>query len=271
MTLLSFIALQGFPPQPNRDGVPTWYPHELEEARRVQLHLFPRELPELPGWDLGAACRSARVVSGDYYDVFPLGPGRVALALGDVAGKGLGPALVMAGLRAFLHSRLPGGADDLAALLRELNAYLLATTPDEMFVTLFVAVLDLPTGRLRYANAGHLPPFVLTGGEPLPVTGSGPVLGIIPDADYVEGQVGLKPGSLLALFSDGLTEASNEAGWMFHQRRVVELLRATWGRSAQQTLAHLLEAVETFRGKSAPTDDLSVILLRRLAADNTEP
>jgi sigma-B regulation protein RsbU (phosphoserine phosphatase) len=267
----TFSSLQGSLPYPNLVEIDRWYPSDLEEARWVQQHLFPGEMPELPGWDLVAACRPARVVSGDYYDVFEVGPGRVALALGDVAGKGLGSALVMAGLRAALRSRLPRSVSDLAGVMAELNDYLLASTPDEMFVTLFLAILDVPTGRLRYANAGHIPPLVLAGGEPMPFTVGGPVLAVFPGADFAEGEATLKPGSLLALFSDGVTEALNAAGRMFHQRRVVESLRSGWGGSAMQLLAGLLAAVEDFRGKSDQADDISVLLLRRLASEGTEP
>jgi sigma-B regulation protein RsbU (phosphoserine phosphatase) len=238
----------------------------LEEARRVQQRLFPSELPRLPGWDLAAACRPARVVAGDYCDLLDLGAGRLGLVLGDVSGKGLGPALVMAGLRALVHARLPHRTADLAGLMGELNAYLLATTPDDMFVTLFLAVLDVPTGRLRHVNAGHLPPLVLAdpdGAGPMRITLGGPVLGILPEVDFEEHQAGLKPGSLLAVFSDGITEAMNRAGKMFHERRVVEALRKGWGQSAVQALAHLLEAVEQFAAGMEQADDMSVILLRR--------
>jgi sigma-B regulation protein RsbU (phosphoserine phosphatase) len=203
------------------------------------------------------------MVAGDYYDVFPLGPDQVALTLGDVAGKGLGPALVMAGLRAVVHSLMPHRSDDLLGVMGELNAYLLETTPDDMFVSLFLAVLDVPTGRLRYANAGHIPPLVLAAGEPMPFTTGGPLLGIIPDADFEEGEVTLNPGSLLALYSDGITEAMNETGRMFHQRRVVASLRVGRGLPVIQSLERLLKAVEQFRGKSEPADDISIILLRR--------
>src|SRR5215831_7641241 len=112
---------------PDQHAAVNGYWHDLEEARRVQQRLFPRELPRLPGWDVAAAWWPARVVAGDYYDLFAVGPGHVAVALGDVAGKGLGPALVMAGLRAVVRSRLPDRAADLAGLLQELNDYLLAT------------------------------------------------------------------------------------------------------------------------------------------------
>jgi serine phosphatase RsbU (regulator of sigma subunit) len=241
-------------------------PPGLEEARQVQLCLFPRELPQVPGWEVAAAWRPARVVSGDYYDLFEVRPGVLAVALGDVSGKGLGPALVMAGLRALVRSRLPGWAADLSGLLREVNEYLLESTPEETFVTLFLAVLEVETGRLRYVNAGHLAPLVLAGSaaaEPMALSG-GPVLGVFPGADFPEGQAGLRAGSLLALFSDGLTEARDAQGRMFHQRRVVEALWARQEGSAARSLERLLREVEVFRGPREPADDVSVILLRRL-------
>jgi sigma-B regulation protein RsbU (phosphoserine phosphatase) len=264
--MTSPVGLQSHMPHGNHRDAAPWYPRGLEEARRVQQHLLPRRMPEVPGWDLAAACRPARVVSGDYHDLFELGPGRIALALGDVAGKGLGPALVMAGLRALIRSWLPRQTTHLAGLMAELNDYLLATTPDDMFVTLFLGVLDGPTGRLRYANAGHLPPVVLADGEvaePVRFQGDS-VLGVFPDACFEEGEVRLGPGSLFALVSDGLTEARDGAGRMFQQRRVVESLQAAWGAPVAAALAGLLEAVEQFRGAGEQADDISVILLRRL-------
>jgi sigma-B regulation protein RsbU (phosphoserine phosphatase) len=237
----------------------------LEAARLVQQHLFPRELPCPDGWDVAAACRPARVVSGDYLDLFFLGKDRLALALGDVAGKGLGPALVMAGLRALVRSQLPHHARDLAGLMRELNDYLLASTPDDLFVTLFVGVLEVSTGRLRYVNAGHLPPLVLAGpgdGEAMRFTDGGTVLGMFAGAEYAEGQLRLRPDSVLALFSDGLTEATDPAGKMFHERRVVEELQGAWGGASDWMLARLLGSLERFTQGKEQEDDISVILLR---------
>jgi sigma-B regulation protein RsbU (phosphoserine phosphatase) len=238
----------------------------LEEARGVQQHLFPRELPHIPGWDVAAAYGPARAVSGDYCDLLNLGAGRLGLLLGDVSGKGLGPALVMAGLRAFVHARLPRQAADLAGLLRELNAYLLATTPDDMFVTLFLAVLDVSAARLRYVNAGHVPPLALAGpgAEPLGLPASGPVLGALPEGAFSEHSVRLKPGSLLAVFSDGVTDATDRAGQMFNRRRVAEALRQRWGGAALHTLGRLLQAVKAFAQGLEQADDISAILVRRM-------
>jgi sigma-B regulation protein RsbU (phosphoserine phosphatase) len=238
---------------------------DLEQARLVQRQLLPRKLPCPPGWDIAVAYLPARVVSGDYCDVIDLGGGLIAFALGDVSGKGLGPALVMAGLRALIHSRLPQQRTNLAALMRELNLYLLATMPDDMFVTLFLAVLDVSTGQIHYVNAGHLPPLVLAGpdAEPMRFTISGPVLGILPDIHFETNTVGIEPGSLLAVFSDGVTEATDASGKMFYQSRVVESLQKGWSSSATHQLAHLLQSVERFSKNVDQADDISVILIRR--------
>jgi serine phosphatase RsbU (regulator of sigma subunit) len=239
---------------------------DLEQARLVQQQLLPRKLPCLPGWDIAVAYLPARVVSGDYCDVIDLGGGLVAFALGDVSGKGLGPALVMAGLRALIHSRLPQQRTNLAALMRELNIYLLATMPDDMFVTLFLAVLDVSMGQIHYINAGHLPPLVLAGpdAEPMRFTNSGPVLGILPDIHFEDHTVSIEPGSLLAVFSDGVTEATDVGGKMFHQSRVVESLQKGWDPSATHVLEHLLQSVERFSKNVEQADDISAILLRRI-------
>jgi sigma-B regulation protein RsbU (phosphoserine phosphatase) len=253
-------------PHPIPDGRSPSHPPEVEAARRVQQRLFPEPLPAVPGWDCAAVCRPARVVAGDYYDLFAEAPGRLALALGDVAGKGLGPALVMAGLHALVRSRLPGRADGLAGLAAEVNRYLLATTPDDMFVTLFLAVIDLAGGRLRYVNAGHPPPVVVSphGDEPVCLAEGGAVLGILPDASYDEGEAVLGPGSVLVLYSDGLTEAAGGDGGLFGAKGVIDVLRATRSAPAGAVLARLLGAATDFTAGAGPADDLSVVILRRL-------
>lgn len=238
---------------------------DLDQARLVQQQLLPHKLPCIPGWDMAVTYLPARMVSGDYCDVIDLGGGFVAFALGDVSGKGLGPALVMAGLRALIHAGLPQQRTNLAALMRELNLYLLATMPNDMFVTLFLAVLDVSTGQIHYINAGHLPPIVLAGpgAEPMRFTISGPVLGVLPDIHFEAHTVGIEPGSLLAVFSDGVTEVTDADGKMFHQSRVVESLQEGWSYSAAHQLAHLVQSVDRFSRNEEQADDISVILLRR--------
>jgi len=263
---LSLHDLRASAAATNNRSSPVISVSDLDEARRVQQQLLPRAIQPPPGWDIAAAYRPARIVAGDYCDAIDLGSGQIAFALGDVSGKGLGPALVMAGLRAWIHARLPHKTVDLAGLLRELNGYLLAITPDDMFVTLFLAVLEVSAGLIRYVNAGHVPPLVLAGpnADAMRFTISGPVLGMLPNVVFEEYHVGLKRGNMLAVFSDGITDAMNAAGKMFHQRRIVEALREDWGASAMHSLAHLLRAVESFTQGMEQADDISVILLQHL-------
>jgi sigma-B regulation protein RsbU (phosphoserine phosphatase) len=238
---------------------------DLGAAWQVQQNLFPRQLPAAIGWEFAADCRPAQTVAGDYYDLFEAAPGHLAVALGDVAGKGLGPALVMAGLHALVRCRLSQTADRLPALVDELNRYLLGSTPADLFVTLFLAVLEVRTGRLCYVNGGHPAPLLLNepAGEVVRLSTGGTVLGILPGASYGEGEIELSPGSLLALFSDGLIEAADAKGEAFRERRVVEVLCTARAFAAQLVLTSLLEAVERFTGREAQADDLSLVVVRR--------
>jgi sigma-B regulation protein RsbU (phosphoserine phosphatase) len=151
--------------------------------------------------------------------------------------------------------------------VEELNRHLLATLPEGMFVSLFLALLDLRTGLTHYVNCGH-PPAVLFpagGADWARLVRGGPVLGILPEARYQAGQVVLEPGSLLALFSDGIADGTNEAGERFQENRVIEVLRRHPSAPAAAVLDRMFELVEQFAGRSRPTDDMSLLLIRRFA------
>jgi serine phosphatase RsbU (regulator of sigma subunit) len=254
-------------PLPGRagNGAPGAGRADLESARRVQQRLWPGRLPHVGGWDFAAFCRPARSVGGDYHDLFEVGPGRLALALGDVSGKGLGPALVMAHLHALVRTGLPAGQAHLPRFAGDLNGHLGAFLPEDFFVTLFLAVLDLGSGRLDYVNAGHPAPL-LVGGRGSAAVGldrGGAPLGPLPGASYQGGRALLAPGGVLALFSDGLTEARNAGGEMFHARRVGQVLQAGHGRWAGDLLRVLVDAVGTFARPPHPADDLTLMVVRR--------
>jgi len=241
---------------------------ELEIARQVQQNLFPPRLPRVTGWDFAALCRPAREVGGDYYDLFEIGPGRVALALGDVSGKGFGPALLMASAHALIRSRLGRDAGDLPGLAGELNEHLLRSSSPGMFLTLFVGVLDARDGGLRYVNAGHVPPMLLdvTGAAPRRLETGGTVVGILPDAAFEEGWAELAAGSLLALFSDGVTEAEDEGGGMFEEARTAAVLGRGRSLPAAAVVESMLGAVDAFAAGREQSDDISIIVVKREAA-----
>jgi sigma-B regulation protein RsbU (phosphoserine phosphatase) len=248
------------------------YRAALESARRVQQNLFPRRLPRAPGWDIAGHCQPAESVGGDYYDLFEVAPGRLGVALGDVSGKGLGPAVVMAQLHGLARGLMPADPASLGPFAADLNERLAQSLPDSWFVTLFLAVVDLASGRLDYVNAGHPPALLQDPDCPTPayLTTGGTALGAFPGECYEVGQAMLRPGSLLAVFSDGLTEARNPDGEMFRAPRAAEVLHGARARPAGEVLAALRAAAERFTGSANQEDDLTLVVVRR-EADGPAP
>lgn len=237
---------------------------EVEIARDVQRNLFPRELPQVPGWEVAAVCRPARTVAGDYYDVLRDADGALGVALGDVSGKGVGASLLSAGLHAMVRGRLPGPGCDLARLLEDLNAHLVESSAEGMFATLVVARIDPASGRATYVNAGHPPPVLVTTHGTRWLDDGGPLAGVIRRARYTPGHVALAPGDMLVIYSDGVTEAERARGEMFGDERLLDALRSARGGSAAGTMEAVLRAVEGFSGNEDPADDISLIVVRRL-------
>lgn len=239
--------------------------NELAIAREVQAELFPRSLPEMPGLELGAICRAARVVSGDYYDCLELGPQRVAIALADISGKGISAALLMASLNAALRSLVAadgGAAFDTAALAERLNRHLLLNTSDDRYATFFFAVYDAAARRLDYTNAGHLPPFFISGDRIERLDRGGPVIGLLDRCSYEQASLEVAPGSLLVAYSDGITEPENAYGEEFGADRLVaEILRHRHQRPAELCTT-LVDAVTSWCAPAEPFDDQTVVAAR---------
>ncbi len=237
---------------------------ELSIARRVQEGLFPSALPEPGGWSFAAVCRPARAVGGDYYDLFAPDPEHVVLALGDVSGKGLGPSLVMSAVQALIRNHLRRSVRDLTDLAGQLNEHLLESSSSETFVTLFVGVLEVGSGRLRYVNAGHNPPLLICGaGTERHLTEGGTLIGMFDGAAYVEGQALVAPGSLLVLYSDGVTEARDRAGEFYGDERLTREIRASRSHGATDALGLILASVDRFADGAEQADDLSIVVALR--------
>ncbi len=238
---------------------------DIEIARRVQQSLFPRNLPQVPGWEFAGLCRPARAVGGDYYDVFEVGQGQIAVALGDVSGKGLGASLLMANLHALMRSRLPHRIGDLSTLMSELNEELVISTPGSMFVTLFVGVVDTASGVLRYANAGHPPPMLVRAGRESPVamTEAGMMAGMISGATFPAAEAVVASGESVVIYSDGVTEAMDGEGGMFDEEGLVSALGMDCGASAESLLTRVLDAVDGFVAGAEQADDISLVVVRR--------
>jgi sigma-B regulation protein RsbU (phosphoserine phosphatase) len=244
---------------------------ELEIARNVQQNLFPRELPPREGWQFAAVCRPARAVGGDYYDVFEIDPTRVGLAIGDVSGKGLGPALMMSSIHAMTRSGLPPMAAEPSRFVESLNKHLVGSTSAEMFATFFVGVLDTTTGGLRYVNAGHNPPILLAGSssEVSRLTDAGLIVGALSGVKYTDADMHMGDGDLLVLFSDGITEAMNKTGEMFEEERLLkEVIKARDCGRASEILSSIVDAVDRFAGEAEQADDMSVVVVMRNSCDH---
>jgi serine phosphatase RsbU (regulator of sigma subunit) len=237
--------------------------YELRTARQIQERMLPKALPAIGGWSLSTCWHPARTVGGDFYDCFPTGDGRIAFIIGDVTGKGMPAALVMAttcSLVRFVSEELqtPG------AMLARINDRISADIPDKMFVTCFVAVLDPLTGHLRFANAGHNLPYLRGHSGVRSLRARGMPLGLLPDMEYEEEEDIIQPGELLMLYSDGIVEARNAQRELFGDKRLAAHLAAwTPGSDLTETLC---EAVTQFTGPDREQeDDISMFVIARSA------
>jgi serine phosphatase RsbU (regulator of sigma subunit)/anti-sigma regulatory factor (Ser/Thr protein kinase) len=235
---------------------------ELRVATLIQQNFLPRELPDLPGWQVDAYYKPAREVGGDFYDFFRLDSGEVAVVIGDVTDKGVPAAMVMAAARSVLRAsgtRIVSPGD----VLRRVNDLLVPDIPDRMFVTCLYAVVDPVTGRLRFANAGHNLPFARTADGVVELRATGMPLGLLPGMEYEEVEAELAPGETLLLYSDGITEAHDPGREMFGTERLARHLE---GRGADP-IDGLLTTLQRFTGEGwEQEDDITIVTLRRTGA-----
>ena len=233
---------------------------ELAEGRAIQRALLPKTTPSIPGFEIWLDTTPANDVGGDIVDVLQTADGRFFLLLGDVAGKGLGAALLAARLQATFRALAPD-ASSLGALGEQLNRIFLRDGPSNRFATA-VALAGRPgEATLRLLNAGHPPPLLVRRGQAAPLTGAGPALGIIAGAGYTEHPVTLEKGDTLVVYSDGVTEAMNSGGDFFGDERLLSTLLALAGSPPAEIGRAVQQAVRAFEGGERPHDDLSLILM----------
>jgi sigma-B regulation protein RsbU (phosphoserine phosphatase) len=241
---------------------------ELEIGRRIQEELLPRDPLHFRLAEVKGVSIPAREVGGDFFNYFVLPDGDVALLVGDVSGKGVGAALLMANLQATLRARL-GVQEDLAALASALDGEIDGSTPPEAYVTLFMGVLDGSQRHLRYVNAGHNTQFVVRAGGGLEhLESTGRPIGLYPGGGYEERRVALAPGDCLFLFTDGLVEAENAAGEPFGEERLPDLLAREKGHGLDDILARVEAAVRDHRGGAEAADDATMVVLK-IGAETT--
>jgi len=239
---------------------------ELEIARQVQAQLFPKQVPKLARLELTGACTPARVVSGDYYDFIPIDAHRTALAIGDISGKGIGAALLMASVQSSLHAQLAassGGSVSTAELVGRLSRQLYDNTPAEKYATFYFGIYDERTSRLSYTNAGHLPPILLRDGNAMRLEASGTVVGMFSDSAYEESVVELLPGDIFVAFTDGVTEPENAREEQFGDQRLIELLVQNSGRPLEEIARIVMAAVHRWTHDPSNQDDITLLLARR--------
>jgi len=239
---------------------------ELEIAHGVQSQLFPRVVPAQRHMELKAMCHPASSVSGDYYDYQPLEQNRVAIVLGDVAGKGISAALLMANLQAsfrsqLAHTEIPAPS----TMVSRINSQLHAGTAPEKYATFFLGIYDDISGKLTYTNAGHLPPLLIRAGNSSLLSLNGTVVGMFASASYDESSVVLEPGDLLVAYTDGVTEPENEFGEMFGEERLTSLLLESAHLPLDTIMTEVETAVRQFTGSPELQDDLTLLVMRRLA------
>lgn len=235
---------------------------ELEIAKQVQARLFPQKQPGVPGLDYAGMCVQARRVGGDYYDFLELGNRRVALIVGDIAGKGIAGALLMANLQANLRSQFVGAADETGKALQAINRLLFDNTSPSAYATLFFADYDAATGRLTYANCGHVPGLILRSDGSLErLHSNNTVIGLFENWDCSLSCAHLGRGDLLALYTDGITESSNSEGEEFGEQRLVDALRRSGTNQMDEMGASVIKSVLDFGGENQ-FDDLTLILAR---------
>ncbi len=240
---------------------------EIEIAHEVQQRLFPQEMPMLTGATVAGACRPAQGVGGDYYDVFPLQDGRLGLAIGDVSGKGISAALLMASLRASLRGVTLDNPRDFAKLMDKVNRLVYEASADNRYATFFFGALDPVTRILDCVNAGHNAPLVLRkmpGGEPkiLRLEADGPVVGLLPFAPYTEQSLQLEPGDLLVTYTDGISEAMTHEDEEWGEERMMAAAASVNGASAEVVLKTIFSEADRFTAGAPQHDDMTVLILK---------
>jgi len=237
--------------------------NDLEIAREIQKAMLPPGRFRAPGADVAGFSRPANTVGGDFYEILPLGDGRLVTAVGDVAGKGSPASLLMALLLAMMRT-LTDERLEPAALISRLNVQVCRQSPGNRFITLFYSVLDLASGELTYVNAGHTPPLLLRAGGAIErLQDGGVALGMFDRSQFEMGRVMLEPGDLLAIYSDGITEAENPNGLPFDEQGLETVLTAERRNNVAATCAAVVRAVERHTADTRLADDLTLLLLRR--------
>ncbi len=251
---------------------------ELEIAREVQQRLFPQAFPPVQGLEYAGTCRPAQGVGGDYYDFVPVPNGQFGIAIGDVSGKGIPAALLMASLQACLRSQAISASSDLAGLMANMNRLIYDASPSNKYATFFYAQYDPPTRVLTYVNGGHNAPMLFRGDEVIRLEDGGPVVGLFRGGRYEQSSLRLEPGDVLVAFTDGISEAMNLAEEEFGEEQMIATVRGCYACSAAaagrgsttivetapaaQIIERLIADADAFANGAPQHDDMTVVVVR---------
>ena len=235
---------------------------ELEIAREVQERLFPRSGPPIEGLDYTGKCRPASSVGGDYYDFVPMAGGRLGIAIGDISGKGVPAALLMASLQASLRGLAIANPTALSTLMENLNRLVFEASTASRYATFFFGVYDPASRELSYVNAGHNPPMIFRGSNVLRLEEGGPVIGLLCPARYEQASVTLQSGDTMVLFTDGVSEAMNPADQEFDEARLMDAVRSGAALDASTLIDHIMKACDEFAAGAPQHDDMTLVVVR---------
>jgi sigma-B regulation protein RsbU (phosphoserine phosphatase) len=240
---------------------------EMSAAAAAQAHLFPRALPTIAGFDYAAVTVPAGAVGGDFYLAQPLSGGRLAVALGDVAGKGVPAGLVASSVQARLETIARQGEWRATEVIADLNRALVGTIESARFATLAYVEIDPATGAIEVVNAGH--PALISvapGGGHRLFSSTGPALGVLPDASFTHHVLTLAPNEILVAYSDGVSECLDDRGEEFGEARITHAIEGREMLNASELCRTLVNLTREYRGGAPPADDVTVLVIKRAAA-----
>ena len=238
---------------------------ELALATQIQKNFLPKETPQFKDFDIVGANLTCYEVGGDYYDFIPVDSGRLGIVIADVSGKGMSASLLMASLRAALHSEVHAKYD-LADMAAKLNNFVHRSSSTDRFITFFFGELCQSSGQLNYINAGHNSPLIFgREGKIERLESDGFCLGMFPAVRYEKRQVVLTPGDIAVFYTDGITESRNKEKEEFDERRLIEVVQKNSERSAKELMEAIFENLKLFTACAEPTDDMTVVIMKRIS------
>jgi sigma-B regulation protein RsbU (phosphoserine phosphatase) len=239
--------------------------HEIVLARNIQQRLLPKNLPQIASYDFAGINLPSEMIGGDYYDFISLEDGRLCFVIGDVAGKGIPAAYLMATLRTALHAHSPGSdSASLVRMMSKINRLIHSSSPPNMFATLFYGILEPELGRVFFVNAGHNPPmFLKDDGRIQALTTKGITLGLKREAQYELSEIQVNNGDVILLYTDGVTEAMDEQYREYGEDRLSQLLQKNRGLTANEILTRIVEDVQLYRGQAPQNDDITLAVIKR--------